>query len=290
MSKTAPNEGTTTYVYDISGNLTAEYGTVPLSVVGTTYLTADHLGSTRMVTSAANTLANGSSPGAAGTPIECRDYLPFGEVLTAGRNNVCASAPDLVTELFTSKERDSETGLDNFLTRYFSSAQGRFTSPDQPVIDQFPLGPQSWNLYSYGRNNPLKYTDPTGQAVQVCTNNEGGGQNCTVISDPQYAAAIAGNNPGVSAPAAGASAGPGGGLAVGGAITCNGAVCGSATYQEESMQDTSGDLVAIASVPSLLRGGAYFGRSLIRGVASLFSREGGAIAKEERGAGDRPLT
>jgi RHS repeat-associated protein len=55
-----------------------------------------------------------------------------------------------------------ETGLDYFGARYFSGAQGRFTSPDEPLIDQFPEDPQSWNLYSYVRNNPLIFADPTG--------------------------------------------------------------------------------------------------------------------------------
>lgn len=58
---------------------------------------------------------------------------------------------------FTGKERDGETGLDYFGARYLSSAQGRFTSPDLPLYDQSPFDPQSWNLYSYGRNNPLEY-------------------------------------------------------------------------------------------------------------------------------------
>lgn len=58
-----------------------------------------------------------------------------------------------------------ETGLDYFGARYFSGAQGRFTSPDLPLIDQHPEDPQSWNLYSYARNNPLKYTDSTGHCV-----------------------------------------------------------------------------------------------------------------------------
>jgi RHS repeat-associated protein len=71
---------------------------------------------------------------------------------------------------FTSKERDSETGLDFFGARYFSSAQGRFTSADEPLVDQCARDPQSWNLYSYGRNNPLRYTDPTGQACVVGSN------------------------------------------------------------------------------------------------------------------------
>ena len=67
-------------------------------------------------------------------------------------------------ERFTSKERDAESGLDYFGARYFSSAQGRFTSPD-------PLGgalanPQSLNLYVYALNNPLKFVDPTGMVVE----------------------------------------------------------------------------------------------------------------------------
>jgi RHS repeat-associated protein len=67
----------------------------------------------------------------------------------------------------TGKERDSETNLDYFGARYFSGAQGRFTSPDAPLLDQHILDPQSWNLYTYGRNNPLRYVDPTGQAIEL---------------------------------------------------------------------------------------------------------------------------
>jgi RHS repeat-associated protein len=60
----------------------------------------------------------------------------------------------------TGKERDSESGLDNFGARYNSSNMGRFMSPD-------PFGghqqdPQSLNKYSYVRNNPLNLTDPSG--------------------------------------------------------------------------------------------------------------------------------
>src|SRR5665213_4589361 len=56
----------------------------------------------------------------------------------------------------SSKERDSETGLDYFGARYMSSAQGRFTSADP--ITATPLhiiNPQRWNMYAYGVNNPL---------------------------------------------------------------------------------------------------------------------------------------
>jgi len=76
-----------------------------------------------------------------------------------------------LSEKFTSKERDAETGLDWFSTRYFSGAQGRFTSPDTPLADQHAAFPQSWNLYNYVRNNPLRYTDPTGEDC-VYTSNQ----------------------------------------------------------------------------------------------------------------------
>jgi RHS repeat-associated protein len=68
-----------------------------------------------------------------------------------------------VYQKFTQKERDNETGLDYFLARYYSSTQGRFTSPDPILISsQQIVNPQSWNLYSYVNNNPLAYLDPTG--------------------------------------------------------------------------------------------------------------------------------
>ncbi len=64
---------------------------------------------------------------------------------------------------FTGKERDTESGNDYFDARYYGSSMGRFLSPD-------PLGPwiadvndpQSWNFYTYARNNPLINIDPTG--------------------------------------------------------------------------------------------------------------------------------
>jgi len=65
----------------------------------------------------------------------------------------------------SSKERDAETGLDFFGARYMSSAQGRFSSADRPFADQHTSNPQSWNLYAYARNNPLKLVDRDGFKV-----------------------------------------------------------------------------------------------------------------------------
>ena len=143
----------TTYVYDAEGNLVAEYGS-PSSDAGTMYLAADHLGSTRMMTGPQSTAYH--------------DYLPFGEEIPsgAGGRGILYGETDDPRQKFTGKERDAETGLDWFGTRYLSSAQGRFTSPDKPFADQHPEDPQSWNLYGYVRNNPLRMVDDDGEGAK----------------------------------------------------------------------------------------------------------------------------
>jgi len=62
----------------------------------------------------------------------------------------------------TQKERDNESGLDYSLARYYSSAQGRFTSTDPVIVtpERF-RDPQQFNQYAYTRNNPLRFVDPT---------------------------------------------------------------------------------------------------------------------------------
>jgi len=167
-------------VYDAAGRLAAEYGGPANPLSGTTYLTGDHLGSTRMVTNAA------------GTVVSRYDYAPFGEELTTGidgrtapysTNQYPTATLDGTSQKFTSKERDAESGLDFFESRYYSSAQGRFTSPDEfkgGIVDAFTrkdietntalpyadiTDPQTLNKYAYVRNNPLRYIDPTGHEI-----------------------------------------------------------------------------------------------------------------------------
>src|SRR5271165_3812728 len=178
VTTTAGTTNMTTFIYDGGGQLTAEYG--PATGSGTEYLVADALGSTRLVLNAI------------GGVQERLDYLPFGEELPVGiggraapySGGVYPSGPDIESEKFTSKERDAETGLDWFESRYYSSAQGRFTSPDEfkgGFLDAFtgqaafaagPLpyadigDPQTLNKYAYVRNNPLRYTDPNGHCVE----------------------------------------------------------------------------------------------------------------------------
>ena len=52
---------------------------------------------------------------------------------------------------FSGKERDAETGLDYFGVRYFSSAQGRMTSPDAPFADQHAL-----DVYRFGYTSHMR--------------------------------------------------------------------------------------------------------------------------------------
>jgi RHS repeat-associated protein len=65
-----------------------------------------------------------------------------------------------------SYERDNESDLDFAQARYYGYGHGRFTSPDDFANDTHPSEPQSWNLYGYVRNNPLRYIDPTGNIIE----------------------------------------------------------------------------------------------------------------------------
>jgi RHS repeat-associated protein len=166
--------GTTVYVYDAQGRLAAEYG--PEADTGTRYVTADQLGSTRLVTDSL------------GAVTSRYDYFPFGEEIPAvlgGRSGVVGYGSALtLRQRFTAKDRDAETGLDYFEARYLSSAQGRFTSPDPVKVTPERLrDPQQFNLYAYARNNPLRFIDPTGQVLQLAGDvNEAQKQLCELLA------------------------------------------------------------------------------------------------------------
>ncbi len=68
-----------------------------------------------------------------------------------------------MAQQFTGQERDKESSLDYFGARYYSARLGRFVSSDAPFADQFASAPQSWSLYGYVRNNPLRFLDLTGR-------------------------------------------------------------------------------------------------------------------------------
>ncbi len=101
-----------------------------------------------------------------GAAIETCAASPFGESLN------CSPSVDYTENHFTDKKRDQESGLDYFGARFYSSTESRFTSPDwSEVPDSIPYAdmdnPQSFNLYSYVRNNPLSNADPDGHDCVV---------------------------------------------------------------------------------------------------------------------------
>ncbi|MHC1744446.1 MAG: RHS repeat-associated core domain-containing protein [Syntrophobacteraceae bacterium] len=104
----------------------------------------DHLGSLGLATAE-------SSPD---QPRQETVYYPFDE--TAGVQNGDVG----LHHKFTGQEEDPETGLYYYGARYYDPVIGRFLSADSIV--QAPADPQTLNRYSYCRNNPLIYTDPTG--------------------------------------------------------------------------------------------------------------------------------
>jgi RHS repeat-associated protein len=127
------------------------------------WLVLDHLGTPRMIIDQTGTLAN----------VRRHDYLPFGEELSAGRSvSLGYTAGDGMRQQFTSKERDIETGLDYFLARYYSSTQGRYSSPDPLLSSGRVNEPQSWNRYNYCSNNPLNIIDPNGLDWWYLKNSE----------------------------------------------------------------------------------------------------------------------
>jgi RHS repeat-associated protein len=117
----------------ITGSVSGSGGTI-------IYEHRDHL-SPRLFTD-----VNGNNVGEQGT-------YPFGE--SWYRNTTMSQW------VFTSYERDQESGLDDALARTYSANSGRFGSPDP--LEGIVGDPQSWNRYAYVENDPINLTDPSGQ-------------------------------------------------------------------------------------------------------------------------------
>lgn len=113
------------------------------------YYFADHLGTSRVMTTATGEVCYDA------------DFYPYGREQHVYANTCSQDYK------FTGKERDTETGLDYFGARYYGSNMGRFMSPDwsakpSPVPFAKFDDPQTLNLYSYVRNNPLNRFDVDG--------------------------------------------------------------------------------------------------------------------------------
>ena len=97
----------------------------------------------------------------------------YDEQFALAQSAACAGTVWFSSSCSTGKERDTESGNDYFGARYYSSAMGRFMSPDPGwFFATNPSDPQSWNIYAYARNNPLSFIDPDGYDC-VYLNNAG---------------------------------------------------------------------------------------------------------------------
>ncbi len=144
---------TTTYIYAgskviaeyVGGSLSREYiysGSKLLATVAGTSVTYHH----------PDHLSNRVETNSSGSTTRTFGQLPFGETWyetgTADKWK------------FTTYERDSESGLDYAMHRYYNSGFGRFHTPD--LLPGNPLNPQSLNRYSYVANDPINMVDPLG--------------------------------------------------------------------------------------------------------------------------------
>ncbi|MBQ3656489.1 MAG: RHS repeat-associated core domain-containing protein [Bacteroidales bacterium] len=86
-------------------------------------------------------------------------YTPFG-VRTITKNELGYNFP----RGFTMHEHLDEFGIINANARLYDPYLARFVSPDPWIQDV--TNSQNFNRYSYCLNNPLKYTDPTGEFFQ----------------------------------------------------------------------------------------------------------------------------
>jgi RHS repeat-associated protein len=135
-------------VQALPGEESAPYrtiGTPPVNIpFKYSYYHLDHLGSPRILT-------DGS-----GIRIQGQRFLPFGEEMPieAGMNS----------RKFTGHERDSETGMDYMMARYYSANYGRFVRSDPNKLRVAVTDTRKWNMFGYVEMEPVNAYDPDGRA------------------------------------------------------------------------------------------------------------------------------
>jgi RHS repeat-associated protein len=141
--------GATTHYYAPSGHPNALRRTGYGSDNGVFYLLQDHLKSSSAVINQNGTLNSQNY------------YYPYG-------GNRAQGAPGgfstVTTKRFTGQYHEAGLpggeGLSYYNARWYDARLERFISAD-PIVPG-PVNPQNWNRYTYVRNKPLGYKDPSG--------------------------------------------------------------------------------------------------------------------------------
>ncbi len=146
---------------DASGNMQESYvffggkriANRAVSSGAISYYAEDFIGSSRVITTSA------------GATCYDADFYPYG-----AESNVTNTCPQ--NYKWTGKERDAETGNDDFDARYYSSVYGRFLSADWSAVPAAVpyanlTNPQTLNLYAIVRDNPESFADLDGHEPPI---------------------------------------------------------------------------------------------------------------------------
>jgi RHS repeat-associated protein len=162
----------TIFLYDEAGEKLGGYSLSYVSANNTLSLTAQFVN----VYFAGRLISKGGSGSGVGGGIALdrlgsvgSAYYPFGVEYSATAND---------TEKYATYTRDSVTGLDYAMNRYYSSIWGCFLSPDPYRANNGgpgdPADPQSWNRYAYVEGDPVNSNDSSGLMMCIdCPNGEG---------------------------------------------------------------------------------------------------------------------
>jgi RHS repeat-associated protein len=125
---------------------------------GVFYILGDHLGSTNVVVDED------------GIEVAELRYKAWGETrFTSGSTTT--------DYLYTGQREEASIGLYYYRARWYDPYLNRWTQPDSIVPD--PYTATDWDRYAYVRNNPVKYSDPTGHRVEEGC---GVGRGCDIPS------------------------------------------------------------------------------------------------------------
>jgi RHS repeat-associated protein len=147
-------------IYDALGQLVAEYGSQADGAGGVKFIQQDWQGSVRAITN-----NNGHI-------VSRTDHQAFGEEIGVGKGlrsiEQGYAVDSVTTQGYGLTEKDEGTSQQHTWFRKLETQAGRWSSPD-PYNGSMNLeDPQTFNRYSYVKNDPTNLVDPSGLTWQIC--------------------------------------------------------------------------------------------------------------------------